>query len=131
LTLLTLSLTLADEQPDASALSEDSRSLLLERLAVLNEIAKLQRTGYQAGQVQFNDVLAAEAEVLAAKRELAQTPAERVAILERMLENARQLEQVVEQLAQAREVSPIDALKANAFRLKVQSDLVRARAAPK
>ena len=110
------------KSPDMGAV----RDLLQERLTVLAEIVELQRKGYELGEVQINLLLTGEADLLSAKLELAQTPAERIAILETMVANARQLEEVVERLFQAREATTADRLKAKAFRLRVQADLLRA-----
>jgi outer membrane protein TolC len=41
------------------------------------------------------------------------------------------LEEVAERLAEAREATTVDHLKAKAFRLRAQAELVRARSAPK
>jgi outer membrane protein TolC len=129
LLLLRVAVLSADEQPNSRPNRDAAREILQERLAVLSEIANLQRKGYESGEIQLNDVLASEADVLFAKLELAQTAAERIAILETMVENARRLEDVVERLAEAAEATAVDRLKAKAFRLRAQADLVRARSA--
>jgi outer membrane protein TolC len=121
----------ADEQPNSAAKDDAARGILQERLAVLSEIATLQRKAYEAGEVQLPAVLSAESDVVSAKLELAPTAAERIAILETMVENARELEEVAERLAEAREATTVDHLKAKAFRLRAQAELVRARSAPK
>ncbi len=128
--LLTSGVLSAAEEPKSPS-ADAARDVLKERLTVLAEIVELQRKAYELGEVQFNSVLTAETDLLSAKLELAQTPAERITILETMVENARRLEEVVERLSQAREATAMDRLKAKAFRLRVQADLLRARAASK
>ena len=121
----------AGESSNSPTDSERVREILNERLEVLTAIAKLQRQGYQSGETDLASVLAAEADVLSAKLELANTSEERIAILEQTVENARQLEEVTHKLLETRSGSRVDALKAKAFRLRAEADLLRTRSTAK
>ena len=125
-----MSALLAADEPKESTharqRSDEVEAALKERLAVLVELQKLTPQAYQNGEASFDEVLAAERDVLSAKLELAATPDERIATLEQMLENAQRLEELTGQLAQVQEASRTDALRAKAHRLRVQADLLQA-----
>ena len=107
--------------------SPSAEKLLNERLDVLQQIAVELRKGYRLGETDLASVLAAEQDALAAQLELADTPADRISILEKMVKNAQQQEEGTEQLYRDKAASSVDWLKAKAFRLRVQADLARAR----
>ena len=128
LALAVVSSLLAARQPTKS--NEQTPAvgeLLKERLDVLRDIVRAQRQAHQHGLTDFSAVLNAEAAVLSARLELAETPAERVAVLKETVANARQLEELTRQLAQIRQGSVIEELQAKAFRLRAEADLARAQ----
>lgn len=132
LTVLAGALTsvLLSDEPAKSPPAKDSvADLLQERLQVLTALARLQQAAYQSGAAPLNDVLAAEGEVLSAKLELAKTKAERLEILEQIVANARQIEDITQALFAAQSGGQADVLRAKAFRLRAQADLLRERGA--
>jgi outer membrane protein TolC len=120
---------LAAGPPKESSLSQEVESLLKQRLEVLAEIAKMQREAYRGGEAAVDDALHAEADLAAAKIELAKTAAERVSAHEELVKLARQIEEVAERLVRSRERRRSDHLKAKAFRLQAEANLLRARSA--
>ena len=128
LALAIVSSLLAARQPAKSnEQTPAAGELLQERLDVLREIVRLQRQAHEQGRTDFSAVLTAEADVLSARLELAETPAERVAILKDTVANARQFEELNRQLTRAEQGNALDQLRAKAFRLRAQADLARAQ----
>jgi outer membrane protein TolC len=117
----------AAEPAGALPRSNDVESLLKQRLELLSEIAELQRAAYRAGEGGVRAVLDAEADVAAAKIELAKTPADRVAAHEGLVKVARQIEEITELVFRAQQRPRTDHLKAKAFRLQAEAGLLRAR----
>jgi outer membrane protein TolC len=114
-----------DQKPGA----DESRinELLKERLAVLDEVAKLNRAAYERGEASTEAVLASESDVLLAKLELSTTQDERIAIREDLVASAKQLEELTIRMMEAGQGTQIDRLKAKALRLRAESDLIRER----
>ena len=119
---LTTGIALSAESTEAN----DLERLLKSRLQVLGEIASLQRQGYEHGQTEFEVVLSAERDLLAATLEVAKTGQDRIAIYRDRIETAQKLEALTQRLWRNGAVSRIDHLKATAFRLRAEADLVRA-----
>jgi outer membrane protein TolC len=121
---LWLSTAALAQQP---ALDPEVEKILRERLAVLEEAARLFQQAYSAGQTSLAGTLSANKELFEAQLELARTPAERVQVREQILKNAEALEQAVEKIVQAGEGPRMDLLRARAARLRAQADLVQER----
>jgi hypothetical protein len=109
------------------AIDPDVEKILRERLAVLEEAARLLQQAYAAGQTSLAGTLDANKELFEAQLELARTPAERVQVREQILKNAETLEQAVEKIVQAAEGPRMNLLRARAARLRAQADLVQER----
>jgi outer membrane protein TolC len=114
-----------------SPASGDVESLLKQRLELLTEIAKLQREAYRQGEGGVSAALNAEADVAAAKIELAKTAADRISAHEELVKVALQIEKAAEQVIRAGQGPRTDHLKAKAFRLQAEANLLRARKASK
>jgi outer membrane protein TolC len=109
-----------------SARADDAvQSLLKERLKVLQEIAELRTTAFEAGQVGMTAVLAAQREVTLAKIELAAALAERVAAREELVAIAKRMEETTAARYEASVASRVEVLEAKAFRLRAEADLAR------
>ena len=121
-------LGLAGAQEQRAGAKDPAAKLLKERMEVLTEISQILREMHKAGQTSTVAVLAAEADVLSARLELARGQAERIAVLKQIAENARRLEEVVQRAHELQETGRVEALQALAFRLKVEAELARARA---
>jgi len=116
----TTTLSAADEPSDAE-------KKLQERLTVLEEIARHELAAYKGGQATFTDVLSARKEVLQAKLELTKDPAKRVEILDEQVKLAKELEETVKRLVEAKEMPKVKLLKVTAARLKAEADLAEAQ----
>jgi len=114
-------------KPPAKGASVET--LLKKRLDVLQQIAKLRRAAYLAGEAGVNSVIQSQLDVLHAKLELAGKPAERIAIRKEILKQARDLEVVAGKRYQANAATQIDLLAAKAFRLRAEADLLREQSA--
>jgi|GEM_PF-2962540 len=104
-------------------------SLLKKRLDVLQQIAKLRRAAYLAGEAGLNSVIQSQIDVLHARLELAGKPAERIVIRTAILKQARDLEAVAKKRFEAKAATPVDMLRAQAFRLRAEADLLREQSA--
>ena len=105
------------------------RTLLKKRLDVLQQIAKLRRAAYLQGEAGLNSVIRSQLDVLDAQLELAVKPAERIAIRKMVLKHARELEAAAKTRFQAKQATSIDVLRAKAFRLRAEADLLREQSA--
>lgn len=105
------------------------RSLLKKRLDVLRQIAKLRRAAYRNGEAGINALIRAELDVLQAQLELAAKPDERVAIRKTIVKQAAALEAAAKKRFEAKQATAIDVLRAKAFRLRCEADLLRERSA--
>ena len=111
----------------AAAQGSDTKvkRLLKERHATLEMAAEATREVFKIGGASFGQVVDANRAVLNAELDLCETDKERVAILEKMLAEARTYEMTVEEGRKAAEVSYADALTAKADRLEVEITLER------
>lgn len=105
------------------------RAILKKRLDVLREIARQQRTAYVAGEAGISSVIRADVNVLDAQLELAIKPDERVAIRKKTLKQASSLEAAAKKLHKAKQATSIDMLRAQAFRLRCEAELLREQSA--
>lgn len=103
------------------------KDLLTEKLGLLKEIASQKATAYQAGLVPFADVDAANQAVLKTELELCATGKERVAVLEKMLADAKEWEKRVAQQVKSGTAPTSEAVKAKVSRLDVEIALERAK----
>ena len=110
-------------------IDQEIEKVLRERLAVLQEAAKLRREGYQAGEVTLTSALASDQDVLQAELELAKSVADRVRIREETLKTAETIEKAVAELVKRNESPRTDLLSARANRLRVSADLMLERKA--
>jgi RNA polymerase sigma factor (sigma-70 family) len=103
--------------------------LLKERLAALRDIATETDQRFKAsGQASPDAVIHARLAVLKAELELAQSAKERVAIYEKNVALAKELEGIAEALFKAGRVPSSDRLKAKVYRLEAEIELEREKA---
>jgi len=112
----------------ADAKDTKVKALLKERHATLQAIASQTTQAYQAGKASFVQVAEANRAAHNAELALCDTAKERVAVLGRMLAEAKVYEKSAEQEYKAGTTTATDALKAKADRLEVEIALERARA---
>ncbi|MBX9626082.1 MAG: sigma-70 family RNA polymerase sigma factor [Gemmataceae bacterium] len=105
------------------------RELQQERLALLQQLADWMTEAYKGGQVPLTTVLEAQREVNAAELELCETHQERLAVLERKAELAKEIEKNTEKSVQAHSVPRANLLKARANRLQAEIELEKEKAA--
>ena len=103
------------------------RDLLKERLATATKIHAIARVLHDGGKIRFEEVLDAQAYLLRAKLDLAQTREERIAVHEELLAVARETAKTMREQAQAGVVSTIDSLRADAGLLEVQIGLEKVK----
>ena len=104
------------------------KTLLKERHATLEMAAKVTNEIFKNGRASFGQVVEANRAMFNAELDLCETDKERVAVLEKMLAEARAYEKTVEVGREVAEVSYADALKAKADRLEVEITLERIKA---
>jgi len=104
------------------------KALLKERHATLEKIAAETSEGYRIGRASLSQVAEAKRAARNAELELCDTDKERVAVLEKMLEEAKDYEKSAEGGFQAARITHAAALKATADRLEVEIALERAKA---
>ncbi len=108
--------------------SNDSKlgKLLEERLATLREVASLTKKLYEVGMSSLSEVTRANRALLEAELELCQTDKERIAVLEKMVAQAKLLEEDTGRRFDAGVATHLETLEAKAGRLEVQIALERA-----
>jgi hypothetical protein len=116
------------EAPEESKL----KALLKERLATLQAAAAQTDKQYKTGTAAVAEIMEARRAVRDAELELCDTDKERLAVLEKMLEEARAFEKVVAQQVDAGMAPPNSGFKAKADRLQIEIALERlkGKAAP-
>ncbi|MBA4066570.1 MAG: hypothetical protein C0501_23270 [Isosphaera sp.] len=105
------------------------RELQKERLALLRQVADWTTEAYKGGRFELLAVLEARREVIAAELELCETHKERLAVLEKAVELAKEIEKNTEKLVEARNAARAELLKARANRLQAEIELEKAKAA--
>ncbi|MCI0456223.1 MAG: RNA polymerase sigma factor [Gemmataceae bacterium] len=119
----------ADRQPGKQATKETRlRTLLKERLAILRQIADQLNRQHQTGTIPLAQVLDANRKVLEAELELVEDPKGRIAILEKMVGIAKQIEERVAEHSKAGVISQSAVLTARVNRLEAEIALERAKA---
>ncbi|MBI3821310.1 MAG: hypothetical protein HY289_01375 [Planctomycetes bacterium] len=103
------------------------KELLKERLATLRELVKVSTAGYEAGKVPFERVHHAMMEMLRAELESSDSDKDRIAVLEKIVAQAKGNEQSALQRYKAGAVTQSDALMAAAARLEAEIALERVK----
>ncbi len=111
------------QQPDDPQL----RTLLEARRDTLKQLVELVNMEMDIGHSAYTELSAANLLLTEAELETAGTPAERIACSERALESYREIERIVEALAEIGTVKAVDVLLARAARLKAEANLNEAR----
>lgn len=111
------------EQANDSKLKE----LLQAKLSILQEIASQRTKAHQGGHISFAQVYEANQAVRNAELDLCDTNKERVAVLEKMLADAKDYEGNLAQEVKAATVPTSALLKAKVSRLDVEIALERAK----
>ncbi len=109
----------------ADAKDSKVKALLTEKLGVLQEVASRTTKAYQVGSASFAEVLEANQAVRGAELDLCDTDKERIAVLEKKLEEAKEFEKKADQQMKAGTASPSAVLKAKVNRLDVEIALER------
>ena len=116
------------QAPAAEAKDSKLQGLLKERLATLREIAAQTDQAYRAGQATMEQVVQANQSLLAAELDLCASAKERIAILQKGVELAKQQEEVAMQRSRAGVAPAYVPLKAKVNRLEAEIALERAKA---
>lgn len=126
-TLLTL--LVADLPGAPSPESNDSNlgELLEERRVTLNEVASHTKKLYEVGMVSISEVTKANWALQEAELEMCQTDEERIAVLEKMVTEAKLLEKHSGKMFDEGLATFLETLNAKAGRLEVQIALERAK----
>lgn len=101
------------------------RDLMMQREQILQKLVEMAKSQYEQGIMSFDDVIAAERELLDAQLDAAATPAERIAIRESQLKLAERQEKMVARLVSQAAESPKDLMTAKANRLTAHIELLR------
>jgi RNA polymerase sigma factor (sigma-70 family) len=118
-----------DDPLKAPGKNSKVEQLLKERLAALRDIAaETEHRFKKTGTVPFEDLIQAKLAVLKAELDLCQSAKERIAIHEKIVALARELEAVADARFKAGRVPPGDLLKAKVNRLEAEIDLEREKA---
>ena len=119
----------------AFALGQDSNStpktsiveLLRKRHAVLSQLVKVQSEAYRKGETSVEAVFNAHQDLVGVEIELAASDAERITLLEKSVQLARDLEEIATAKFKAGQASQADVLKSQAARLNTEIVLLRTR----
>lgn len=117
-------------QDGATSAQEQIRDLMTQKRDVLKKRVATASQLYGSGKLEKTQVLEAEADLLAARLDLATSKAGRIAILEEKLKNRRQLDELYQQRILRGTGKPTEALAATADRLDAEIALLRARSQP-
>lgn len=130
--VLTGAASLAGDPGNPRRAADEAEKKLQERLAVLEEIARLELVAFRMGQTSYLSVLVAQRELVQAKLEQTKDPIKRIEILSEQVRLANELEEAVQRLVEAGQAGRVDLLKAKAARLKAEADLAeeQSRAIP-
>jgi hypothetical protein len=77
---------------------DDATKLLEDRRSVLQQVVELQRASYHRGEAKFDSVLLANKELMESELELAERPAQRIEIYERLVKTMQEMEDVLHRL---------------------------------
>ena len=120
----------ADDKKEAKPPQSDPvKALLKERLAALRKIYDLSQQAFKGGSLPLDQVLSAHLALLNGRLDLCETNAERIKAYEEMVQVAEELSKSVRTRAEAKQLTALDALKAEAQLLDVRIGLEQAKAA--
>lgn len=125
-----LSTRMATPSRATAAEANDNRikNLRQEKLTALQAVAEMIGIFHRNGRAPYTDLVEARVAARHAELELCETDAERVAVLEKMLTEAREFEQFHRAQKEAAQGTEVEVLKAKAARLDVEVALERAKA---
>ena len=107
--------------PDAEKLT----ALRKERRDVLRQAAKQTEEGFRAGVIPYTSMPRITVNLVDAELDLAPDRAARVAVLERAVDQFREIEKIVAEQVKNAVATNTDLLEAKAVRLKAEIDLLR------
>jgi outer membrane protein TolC len=119
--------TLTNAQNDALRPNDNVHQLLTERRDTLQERLDAIEASFKSGRTETVVLIGAELDLLAANLELATQPVERIALLEKMVSNMKQIEDWTLGRFENGTGLRHDLLLAKAARLRAEIDLLRAR----
>ncbi len=105
------------------------KELQQERIKLLGIAAKILTAQYQVGTVDYAEAKSAERELLEARLDAAETPQQRIAVLEELQKSAEDLEKIVEARFNNGRCSEADPDRGRAWVLQVRIKLLRERQA--
>jgi outer membrane protein TolC len=129
--LVTLPVMAQQDSDPTTDLATELTKLQTQRVATLKQLAELQSAMYRSGECFVHEVLTAQHDLFEAQLEMAETPAQRIALLETQLKTAKRTLEAAEQLRRAAVVSQCDPLRAKAAVLGVEIKLLQERARAK
>lgn len=116
------------QEPARPAVKADAlQQLRAEHLAVLREIVKQTTAAWKAGAADYQQVSAAMQALHKAELEQCESDKDRVAVLEKIVAQAKEAEQIADQFGKAGTSAPWAALKAKADRLQAEIDLEKVK----
>lgn len=119
----------AGPAPPKPPAGDAHKALLRQRAELLAEAHDVSLRGFKSGQVASGRVLAAQTALLKGRLDLCETGAERVRVYQDMVKVAEDLVTAVRKLAQVKQATNIDLLKAEVQLLEARIGLERAKAA--
>ncbi len=117
----------ADSAGNAKDGGTDLKSLQQEQIATLSKRVDILTRQYQAGAAVDDQVLTAQMELCEAKLDAADTPAERIAVLEEQLKMAESAEKLAQKQWDVGRVTEANVLAARSLTLKLKIKLARLR----
>ena len=111
------------EQAQTKQGAGQAETKLRERLAVLEEIVKLEMAVFKQGEGSFLAVLLARRDVVLAKIEMTNDPNERIEVRTQHVQIAREIEELCQKGFEEKSISRLELLRAKAARLKAEADL--------
>ena len=129
--LLCVALPVMAQQGSETDFAAELTKLRMNRVATLQRLLDLSFVGYRQGQFPIDQVLDAQHDLMEAQLEIAETPDQRIAMLERQLKITKQTLEAAEKLRAAQEVSQCDTLRAKAALMGVEIKLLQERAEAK
>jgi outer membrane protein TolC len=133
--LVTLPVMAQQDSDPTTDLAAELTKLQTQRVATLKQLAELQFAMYRSGECFVHEVLTAQHDLFEAQLEMAETPAQRIALLESQVKMAKQTLDAAENLCAVGQVSRCDPLRAKAallgVEIKLLQELARAEPPPK
>ena len=128
---VTLPVVAQENGEPTTDIAAELRQLRVNRVATLKRLAKLQSAMYRSGECFVHEVLTAQHDLFKARLEMAETPVQRIALLESQVKMAKQTLDTAEKLCAVGQVSRCDTLRAKAAVLGVEIKLLQERARAK